>query len=228
MGKGIKLAPTFACLGLGKFEELVFNTRQDLMKQDLVNRIVKWKRFIDDFLMLFRGSKDQCEELVNWLNSLMPGIVKFKYEYSEHKVEFLDVEIFIENDRLMTNLYIKPSNKQLYLDFASNHPQHCKEAIPYSQALRIVERCSSPQDCEAHLSNLKEKLVERNYPPGIIEKQFQKATKKERRALIFPQRNKNQQDKKVRFIYTYNQSNPPFHIWVRECKKLLTRNPKVI
>ena len=59
-----------------------------------------------------------------------------------------------------------------------------------------------------------------------IEKQFQKATKKERRALIFQQRNKNQQDKKVRFIYTHNQSNPPFHIWVRECKKLLTKNPK--
>ena len=92
VGTGIKLAPTFACLGLGKFEELVFNSGQDL-----VNKIVKWKRFIDDVLMLFRGSREQCEELVNWLNGLMPGKVKFKYEYSEHKVEFLDVEIFIEN-----------------------------------------------------------------------------------------------------------------------------------
>ena len=62
MGTGIKLAPTFACLGLGKFEELVFNSQQDLVK-----RIVKWKRFIDDVLMLFRGSKEQCKELVNWL-----------------------------------------------------------------------------------------------------------------------------------------------------------------
>ena len=78
VGTGIKLAPTFACLGLGKFEELVFNSRQDL-----VNKILKWKRFIDDVLTLFRGTEEECADFVNWLNSLMPGIVKFKYEYSE-------------------------------------------------------------------------------------------------------------------------------------------------
>ena len=139
----------------------------------------------------------------------------------------MDVEIFIENGKIRTNLYIKPSNKQLYLDFASNHPQHCKEAIPYSQALRIVERCSSPQERDGHLTNLKEKLEERNYPSGVIDKQFKRAKNKERRSLIFQNRNKNaQQDKKVRFIFTHNQSNPPFHMWIRECKKLLTKNQK--
>jgi hypothetical protein len=222
VGTGIKLAPTYACLGLGKFENLAFNTRQELLE-----RILTWKRFIDDVFMLFRGSRDQCEELVNWLNSLMPGTVKFKFEFSEQKVEFLDLEILIENGKLKTNLFVKPSNKQLYLDFTSNHPQPCKASIPYSQALRIVERCSSPQECAGHLSNLKEKLTERNYPSELIDKQFDKAKAKDRKSLIFKERKKrNQSDKKVRLIFTHNQSNPPFHMWVRECKKLLAKNEK--
>ena len=36
----------------------------------------------------------------------------------------------------------------------------------------------------------------------------------------------NRSDKKVRFIFTHNQSNPPFHMWVRDCKKFLAKNEK--
>ena len=122
---------------------------------------------------------------MSWLNSLLPGVVKFKFEYSLQKVEFLDLEIVIKDGKLETNLFIKPTNKQLYLDFQSNHPQPCKESIPYSQALRVVERCVTPNNRDCHLSNLKEKLEERNYPPELIDKQFKKAKKRDRKSLIF-------------------------------------------
>ena len=136
VGTGIKLAPTYACLGLGKYEKLAFSSDQDLLKN-----IVLWKRFIDDVLMLFRGCKEDCQKLVDWLNDLMPWVVRFKFEFSFQKIEFLDLEISLEDGKLSTNIYVKPTNKQLFLDFKSNHPDHCKESIPYSQALRLVERC---------------------------------------------------------------------------------------
>ena len=118
--------------------------------------------------MLFRGSKSECENLAEWLNSLLPGVVKFKYEYSTEKIEFLDLEISIENGLLKTNLFVKPTNKQLYLDYNSDHPLHCKNSIPYSQALRVIEMCSKPEDREAQLENLKTKLEDRNYPTNLI------------------------------------------------------------
>ena len=43
VGTGIKLAPTYACLGLGKYEQTVFNSNQNLL-----DKILLWKRFIDD------------------------------------------------------------------------------------------------------------------------------------------------------------------------------------
>ena len=122
--------------------------------------------------MLFRGSQEECKELVDWLNSLMPGIVKFKFDYSHSRIEFLDLQIFIEDGQLKTNLHIKPGNLQLYLDFFSNHPAPCKEAIIYSQALRIIERCSLSKDVTSNLENLKEKLKDRNYPEILINKKF--------------------------------------------------------
>ena len=77
------------------------------------------------------------------------------------------------------------------------------------------------------MENLKNKLEERNYPSELIDLQFNRAKKKERKALINQKpKVKNYKDNKVRLILTHNQANPPFHQWVREAKHLLRRNEK--
>ena len=129
----------------------------------------------------------------------------------------------INTGLLETDLYVKPTNLQLYLDYTSNHPTHCKNAIVYYQALRIIERCSRPDLAEPHLEKLKGKLLERNYPIELIDIQTEKAKKKERRELIFQKRKpKRTNDKRARLIFTHNEGNPPLHKWIRESKRLLT------
>ena len=150
---------------------------------------------------------------------------KFKFEFSYQKIQYLDLEIFLKDGKLGTDLFVKPTNKQLYLDYSSSHPDHCKEGIPYSQALRIVERCATPTDRDNHLSKLQSKLEERNYPTELIQKQFSRAKKKDRRELIFQERkSKSSSSDKVRLIFTHSKANPPIHKWIRESKKLLARN----
>ena len=83
-----------------------------------------------------------CTELVRHLSSIMPGTIKLKYNYSETSVEFLDLKIMIQNGKLVTDIFVKPTNLQLYLEFGSNHLQPCKDSIVYCQALRDLERCS--------------------------------------------------------------------------------------
>ena len=205
---------------MGKFETEVFGSNQELLKL-----VVLWKRYIDDVFMLFRGSEDQCQALVDWLNSIMPGVIKFKYQYSKEKIEFLDLEVRIENGRLETNLYVKPSNMQLFLDYFSNHPQHCKEGIVFSQALRVIERCSRPEDLERNLDNLAQKLKDRNYPGTLIEEKFEKA-KQIGRTEILKNRKKKTSDNRVRGIFTHNNSNPPLQKWIRLSRKALIKNDK--
>ena len=95
VGTGIKLAPPYACLGLGKFENLLFDSEKDFLK-----KIKLWKRYIDDILLLFKGSRQDFEDMVDWLNLIMPGVVKFKFNFSEEKIEFLDLLIMIEDGKI--------------------------------------------------------------------------------------------------------------------------------
>jgi hypothetical protein len=146
---------------------------------------------------------------------------------TEEKIEFSDLVILIEYGKIQTDLYIKPTNSQVYLDYRSNHPQHCKNGIIYSQALRTIERCSRIEDQTLHMENLKEKFVQRNYPTELIEKHFEKAKSRGRKDLIFQSRKKSTKNyRKCRLIFTYNEANPPLHKWIREGQKLLVRNEK--
>ena len=110
-------------------------------------------------------------------------------------VEFLDLQILIENKKLETNLFIKPSNQQLFLDFLSNHQKPGKEGVVFGQALRILERCSKTEDAQDHLDNLKAKLKGRNYPETLINSKISEAKKKTRKDLIQQKRKqKNRKD----------------------------------
>ena len=104
---------------------------------------------------------------------MYPGVIKFKHEFSTKGVEFLDLRIILENGKIETNLFIKPSNLQLYLDYFSNHPQPCKEGLIYGQALRILESCSTTEWGDKHLKDLRKKLLDRNYPETLISEKFE-------------------------------------------------------
>ena len=91
VGTGYIFAPPYTCLGMGKFEKEMFSQNKSILE-----KIKLWKRFIDDVLMLFKGTQSECESLVNWLNSLQPGVIKFKYQYSTEVIEFLDLKIHLE------------------------------------------------------------------------------------------------------------------------------------
>jgi hypothetical protein len=152
-------------------------------------------------------------------------VIKFKYEFSYSRIVFLDLEIFLEDGLLKTSLHIKPTNRQLYLDYHSNHPTHCKKSIPYCQALRVAERCTEPSDRDGQLAVLETKFQERNYPSELITSQFEKAKKRDRKSLIYQERKKKGvKDDKVRLIFTHSQANPPINQWVRESRHLLRRN----
>ena len=217
VGTGVKLAPPYACLAMGEYEKQVFSSQSEMLEM-----IGIWKRFIDDIFMLFKGSKEECDVFVNWLNSIMPGVIQLKSNFSEDSLEFLDLKIMIKNGRLETEIFVKPTNLQLFLEYDSNHPTHCKNAIVYCQALRVIERCSEPGSAEPHLESLKEKFIARKYPVQLVESQFQKAKGRDRKELIFQKRKeKDKTDKKVRLIFTHNKSNPPLYKWIRESKKFL-------
>ena len=91
--------------------------------------------------MIWQHGEEAPKEFLKILNSCHPTI-KFTAEYSLDKVNFLDVEVIRSRNKLLTDLYIKPTDTHQYLEFSSCHVYHSKKSIPYSQALRFNRICS--------------------------------------------------------------------------------------
>lgn len=74
---------------------------------------------------------DSVQPFVGWLNGIHPAI-KFTSESSELCVNFVDSRVFItEQQTLAVKPFVKPTDKNSYLHFASYHPRHLRMNIPY-------------------------------------------------------------------------------------------------
>ena len=135
---GTKLAPSFANLFMGNFEDKFVYTYK---LKPLI-----WKRFIDDVFLIWTYGQSELDIFVKYLNNCHDTI-KFTAETSTITANFLDVTVNRENDgTIATTLYCKPTDSHNYLLFSSEHPRHILNGIPYSQMLRVRRICTKRED----------------------------------------------------------------------------------
>ena len=65
-------------------------------------------------------------EFVNFLNSPHHSI-QFTVEYSKKTVNFLDVQVVRQGNKIVTDLYTKPTDTHQLLHRSSCHPGHTKK-----------------------------------------------------------------------------------------------------
>ncbi|CAN7976705.1 unnamed protein product [Ixodes persulcatus] len=172
---GTKMAPSYANLFMGKLES------KFLSEFPLTPTF--YKRYIDDIFLIWTHSEEELLDFVDCYNSVHPNI-NFTYAYSQTNINFLDVTVKIENGKLSTNLYRKPTDRQHYLHYQSDHPRHCKNSVPYSQAHRFKRICTKEEDFDASAQNLKTMLGKQKYPLRVIDDAIQKAKQLNREDLI--------------------------------------------
>ena len=111
MAMGTKLAPSYANLFMTKFEDKYVYT-YPLQPQ-------LWKRFIDDIFLIWPHGRNSLTKFIGHLNTVHPTI-KFTSDISETGISFLDLTIYIEQSRLYTRLYTKPTDRHMYLNYFQN------------------------------------------------------------------------------------------------------------
>ena len=84
-------------------------------------------------------------------------------------VPFLDTSCSIKEGKIILDLYRKPSDRNKYLLPDSCHPQTVKDNIPLSLAMRITRICSETTSRDKRYEELKNMLLDRNYPRRMIE-----------------------------------------------------------
>ena len=202
---GTKMAPTYATLVLGHLEHKLYENLKCEYGEELSNYIQhNWKRFLDDCFIIWNSNTCiSLEEFYCKLNNMNENI-QFTMERSRDKLPFLDVMILIGDDgRIKTDIYSKPTDTHMYLNFKSCHPKHVKLNIPFNLASRIITITNTGNAQNQRLEELKRHLRKQDYPEEIINFGIQKAL--EKGPIKTDQRNTNKTvDEIIPFVTTFN------------------------
>ena len=124
-------------------------------------------------------------------------------------MQFLDILVLHgENNRVVTDIYHKPTDTRQYLDFHSCHPRHTKINVPYNLARRICSIVIDTSLCGIRLCELKSNLIKRNYPIDIINMGIDKAKQLDLQTLRTPR--ETQHSESITYIETYNPNYESF------------------
>ena len=129
------------------------------------------KRFIDDIFFIWTDSEKNLNKFLKDLNEFHPNL-KFTYEKSKEKINFLDLVIKLKDGKIVTDLYCKPADNHQYLHYDSCHAEHIKRPIIFSQILRLKRICSQK---DSHVKELKNWLSKRCYPAKVLSEQINRA-----------------------------------------------------
>ena len=149
---GTRMAPSYANLFLAKFET-------DALRNAPFQPHTWW-RYIDDIFIIRTHSVDNLHTFTSYLNSIHLTI-KFTPNYSHTSIPFLDVNVLLEDGKITTDLYTKPTYEHQYLLHSSCHPSYTKTAIPFSLALRLRRICSPDETFKRRTDELKSFLDKR-------------------------------------------------------------------
>ena len=181
---GGKPIPDYANIFMSKLDKQIMQVTDGLFPDE--NKIKFFKRFLDDIFLIFKGN---CKELHLWLDVInsIHSSIKFTINHTsktkcdncdddaKDKIPFLDTQVEIKNNKIITDLYKKPTDRNMYLLPSSCHVASVSENIPYSLCLRIIRICSEPESRDQRLSELKEMLLLRQYKVGVINAAIERA-----------------------------------------------------
>ena len=207
---------------MGFFELTFYDLCRDKFGENLGNFIFEnWSRFLNDCETLLEENKINPNDLLSILNSINASI-QSTMEYSKDAIPFLDILIKRNNDNIWMDIYYKPTDTHRWLPFSFNHPDHCKNNIPFKLARRI---CTIVENTEAkmkHLENLKINLSKYQYPKQLTEFGINKALSIPFEELLTPKTISN--DNSLLFITTYNPKNPNVYKMIDKSVECLKRN----
>jgi hypothetical protein len=184
-----------------------------------------YKRYIDDgFGIWLHGVESLCAFAAH-ANAIHPNI-KVELRWSRQRIEFLDTWVALEHGTIYTDLYIKPTDRQLYIHNSSCHPAHTKKGLAYSLGLRMKRICEKESDYRKHRKDLKMQLRKRGYSGKHIEKQLQRADAADRGHLLSNSKRKTQQ-KRVPLVVTYSKLLPDIRAILNKHERTLHRSERM-
>ena len=173
---------------------------------------------------LWRGSTNGVFARANQYH---PDIV---FTHSHRKsVAYLDVQGSIQEERLVTDLYEKPTNTHQCLLPSSNHPPHVHRDLPYGLGIRIRTIVSEHETLEVCLNELSTFLWQRGYSASLVNSQPDRVRAKSRDSILNSSQHSEpaRNDKRVPLVCTWNSRLPSLQAILQKTFPILQRNERL-
>ena len=194
---GTKMGPSYANLFVGYIENNFFCNYHE-PKPDL------YKRHIDDCVGATSSSREELNQFITSVNSFHPAL-KYTWEISENSLAFLDIKLSVNDNGLSTRVHYKPTDSHNYLLHSSSLPQHAKNAIPFSQFLRLRRVCSEDSDFNNKCEEMCQFFEKRGYPDSAVTTGKHRAQEIHRETAL--QTSQNEENNRIPSTLTYHPQN---------------------
>ncbi|KAJ1205904.1 hypothetical protein NDU88_001325 [Pleurodeles waltl] len=155
-------APSLANLFIGWSEEQISSSIAEYEE-----KVVLWCRYIDDIFIIWKGDVESALNFVARLNDNEYNL-KLTEQHSNTSIQFLDVEVTVENGLVHTNLYRKKTAGNSLLNARSAHPPNLIKSIPYGDLLKAQRICSTEEKYQQECLLMCSRFQERGYSSSII------------------------------------------------------------
>ena len=169
-----------------------------------------YKRYIDDCVGATSSSREELNQFITSVNSFHLAL-KYTWEIPENSLAFLDIKLSVNDNGLSTSVHYKPTDSHNYLLHSSSHPQHVKNAIPFSQFLRLRRLCSEDSDFNNKCEEMCQFFKKRGYPDCnhaatlIVTTGKHRAQETDRETAL--QTSQNEENNRIPFTLTYHPQN---------------------
>ena len=157
LAMGSPLAPTLSNLFIGVLEH-------KFLHKNMLN-VKMYVRFVDDILAVFE--EQDHDTFHKYLNSWHKNL-NFTVEVGNKKIPFLDIDINVENSCLETEVYRKPTNTNLLLNYEANVPKQWKRGLVQTLLHRAYNVCSNWIKFDKEVDKLVNILRLNGYPKSFV------------------------------------------------------------
>lgn len=214
---GSKLGRNYACVYMGDWERI-------LLEQCNVQPLF-YVRYIDDIFGIWSGTEADLLHFHEMANGIHPNI-QLDLRFSKSSIEFLDVNVSIEKGYLSTDLYSKPTDKHMYLNKKSSHPESTKKSIPFGLGIRARRICSTDEGYFKQREKIKTNLRKCGYSNKDVEDQLAKVDKLNRSDLLNYRKN-NKKCNRVPFVLNYSRGLPNIHQILKKRQQILENSDRL-
>jgi len=181
-------------------------------------------RYINDVVRAAQCSLLELENFINYVSNFYLAL-QFPSNFSDLEPPSLDIKMKINNHSKQMSVRCTETDTHNYLHHTSLHPDHCKQAIPYSQLLQLCHICLDNDDFAAQATEMKAFFQARGYPEALLNDYLCKILTVSPNKVLTPPAERDSTESRVSLVLNYNQFNTGTKLILLNTFKILLSNP---